>query len=111
MTPLRFRAGSKLGVTFFVAHNQDINVARNARGVEGVITEWRRVGIKSIVKDHWQDKSGRWRDSVYFYEIEPGPDENRVELDEYYVRGCFQIVRHEKDMSRALAAWKDFKAE
>ena len=107
---LRFRAGSKLGVSFQVSHPAIADLVRSGSVVEGTIPVWSCVGIRSIVKDHWQDKSGNWRDSIHFYEIEPAERNSRIQNDEFFLSGQFAIVRQEKDAVRALAAWKDFTA-
>lgn len=108
-SPLQFRAGNKFGVTFQVRHAQQIDVLKEGSTVQGTITDWARVGVRSILKDDWQDQAGRWHDSIRFYELEPGEEENRLELDEFYVAGRFKVVRQETNGTRATAAWKAFK--
>jgi hypothetical protein len=107
-SPLRFRLGSKFGIIFHARMPPTAAVTSPGKIAEGIVTEWSSVAVRSILKDHWQDKHGQWRDSVYFYEIAPGPDENRIECDEFYVAGMFAIVRHEKEFNRAVEAWKAF---
>ena len=108
--PLRFRAGNKFGMSFNVRHPPNATVARAGKFVEGTVHEWSAVGIRSIMKDHWQESSGRWRDSIHFYELVPDQHENRVELDEFFVAGGFKVIRRETEASRAHAAWREFKA-
>jgi hypothetical protein len=97
-------------VVFNVRHPPNATVARSGKLVEGTVHEWSAVGIRSILKDHWQDRSGRWRDSIYFYELAPDEHENRVEFDEFFVAGSFRVARQETEASRAQAAWRDFTA-
>lgn len=109
-SPLRFRAGSKFGVSFQVSPPATAEVIRKGKIVEGTVATWSRVGVRSILKDQWQDQSGRWRDSIYFYELEPAEHENRIECDEFFVSGPFAIALRETEALRAQAAWKAFSA-
>ncbi|MFZ5893403.1 MAG: hypothetical protein ACOY0T_20245 [Myxococcota bacterium] len=109
-SPLRFRIGSKFGIIFHARLPASAEIASRGKIVDGVVTEWASVAVRSILKDHWQDKHGQWRDSIYFYELAPGDEENRIAVDEFYVEGSFAIVRHEKDPNRAIEAWKAFVA-
>jgi hypothetical protein len=107
-SPLRFRVGSKLGVNFNLRLPPGAIVEKDGRKAEGTISEWSAIAVRSIVKDFWQDKSGAWRDSIHFYELAPGVEENRIGWDEFYIAGPFTIVRQEKDTQRANEAWKAF---
>jgi hypothetical protein len=107
-SPLRFRVGSKLGVSFALRLPPGAIVEKDGRKAEGTIAAWSAIGVRSIVKDFWQDKSGAWRDSIHFYELAPGADENRIACDEFYIAGPFTIVRTEKDANRANEEWKAF---
>jgi hypothetical protein len=105
---LNFRAGSKFGVTFQVRYAQQVAVTKQGSTVQGTITHWARVGVRTILKDDWQDDAGNWHDSIRFYELEPASDENRIALDEFYVAGPFVVTRREANGPRATAAWKAF---
>jgi hypothetical protein len=104
--PLRIHFGSKPGFAFNVRYAPTAAVTTE----DGVtsISAWSSVGVRSIVKNHWQDNAGVWRDSIYFYELGASDTENRISCDEFYVAGPFSIVRHEKDANRAQTAWRDF---
>lgn len=104
---LRIHFGSKPGFAFNVRYAPSVNVSTEDEVT--AITGWASVGVRSIIKDHWQDNSGTWRDSIHFYELVPGATEERIACDEFYVAGPFSVVRHEKDANRAQAAWRDFK--
>ena len=106
--PLHFRAGSKFGITFQVRHAGNAVLTQRGKIIEGDIPRWSRVGVRSIVKDQWQDKAGVWRDSIQFYELVPDGDNNRIDCDEFFVSGPFAILRHETVPTRALEAWRDF---
>ena len=107
--PLRFRSGSRQGRNFQLKCVRRADVVKQAGTQEGTIVDWACVGIRSVKKQNWQDLAGIWRDSVHFYEIAPGNEDSRVELDEYFVEGRFSIVRHVVDAQLALAAWHAFQ--
>ena len=107
-SPLHYRNGQKFGLVFSVRHTGDPERRSLGAGFEKIIHNWRTVGVRTIIKDHWQDGSGAWRDSIYFYELEPGLEENRIEQDEFYIAGRFSITRQEKNAAMALQAWKAF---
>jgi hypothetical protein len=109
-SPLRFRIGSKFGIIFHARLPPNAVVTTHGKVAEGTVSEWNAIAVRSILKDHWQDKHGQWRDSIYFYELAPGAEENRIECDEFYVVGGFVIVRMEKEGNRATEAWKGFAA-
>ncbi|MFZ5895538.1 MAG: hypothetical protein ACOY0T_31060 [Myxococcota bacterium] len=109
-SPLRFRVGTKFGIAFQARLPSNAQLVRKGTGAEGLLTDWAAVGVRSILKDHWQDGQGRWQDSVYFYELAPGDEDNRIAVDEFYVAGGFTIVRHETVPHRANDAWKAFVA-
>jgi hypothetical protein len=98
--------GSKFGVVFNVRHAGAADF--DPTTLQNALSEWRSVAVRSILKDHWQDRTGRWRDSIHFFELEPADEENRIELQEFYVAGRFRVVREETDAARAVAAWKAF---
>ena len=108
--PLHFRAGSKFGITFQVRHPGNAMITQQGKIIEGDIPSWSRVGVRSIVKDQWQDGAGVWRDSIQFYELVAGGENNRIDCDEFFVSGAFAILRHETEPARALASWKAFVA-
>jgi hypothetical protein len=56
----------------------------------------------------YQDLAGVWRDSVHFYEVAPADEENRIELDGYFVEGQFRVVGQVNDAQLALAEWRAF---
>ena len=107
-SPLHYRNGQKFGLVFSVRHAGEPEHRNLDVGFEKIILDWHAVGVRTILKDHWQDGAGQWRDSIYFYELEPGPEENRIEQDEFYIAGRFTIARQEKVAARALQAWKAF---
>jgi len=110
-SPLRFRVGSKLGFNFNLRLPPGAVVEKDGKKAEGTIAEWSSIGVRSIVKDFWQDKAGNWRDSIHFHELAPGEDENRITCDEFFVTGAFTVVREEKDANRANEAWRAFTAK
>jgi hypothetical protein len=107
--PLRYKAGSKLGIAFHVRYPLPVEALSNGQIAEGTIPSWRSVCVRTILKDRWKDAAGKWRDTVHFYELVPSDGENRIDVDEFYVAGRFEIVRHEKNATEALQAWKAFK--
>jgi len=108
-TPLRFRSGSRQGRNFQLKCVQRADVVKQAGTQEGTVVDWASVGIRSVKKQSWQDRAGVWRDSVHFYELVPADEENRVELDEYFVEGRFAVVRQVVDAQLALAEWHAFE--
>jgi len=106
--PLRFRSGSRQGRNFQVKCVHRVGVVKSGGTQEGQIIDWTSVGVRSVKKQNWQDRSGTWRDSVYFYELAPGEEENKIALDEYFVEGRFTVVRQEADAQRATGAWHAF---
>jgi hypothetical protein len=40
----------------------------------------------------------------------PADEENRIELDEYFVEGWFRIAHEEREVQLALAKWHAFQA-
>ena len=109
--PLRFRSGSKFGFIFHVKHADDVEAVRVGGALEGTIVHWSKVAVRTIVKDEWQDNSGQWRDSIRVYVLEPGDEESRLTLDEYYIEGRFKIALRESDTGRVLTLWKEFRPE
>ena len=108
-TPLRFRSGSKLGRNFQLKHVPSGTVIKDGGARLGVLTDWAAVALRSVKKHNWQDAAGNWRDTVYFYELAPADEVNRIEFDEYFVEGCFRVVRQETDAERAVDAWHAFQ--
>ena len=106
--PLQLHFGSKSGFAFNVRYAPTVDV--QTQGGVTTIAGWSSVGVRSIIKNHWQDNAGAWRDSIHFYELGAAEVENRISCDEFYVAGPFRIVRHEKDANRAQAAWREFTA-
>jgi len=107
-TPLRFRSGSKLGRNFQVKHVSVAPVIKDGGARIGEVADWSAVAVRSVKKKSWQDAAGNWRDSVYFYELAPASEDNKIAFDEYFIEGRFSIVRHETDAERARDAWHDF---
>jgi len=107
--PLRFRSGSKLGRNFQLKHVPSGTVVKDRGARLGVLTDWSAVALRSVKKHNWQDAAGNWRDTVYFYELAPADEVNRIEFDEYFVEGGFRIVRQETDAERAVDEWHAFQ--
>lgn len=68
---------------------------------KGHFQGWSRAAVKSVMKEH---------NSIFFWEIEPGPDENVIEMDEFYIRGHFRIVRKLTERKAARTAFLEFEA-
>ena|SRR5688500_9454363 len=107
--PLKFRSGNRTGRNFQIKCVQRADVVSEGGAKVGNIVEWEAVGVRSVKKQSWQDQAGNWRDSVHFYELAPSDEENRIQLDEFFVEGRFKVVRTETDVQRALAAWHEFE--
>ncbi len=94
--------GNAPGYSFSVSC--DAEFERDEKGPHGMtkgeFRGWTRAAVKSVQKDH---------NSIFFWEIEPGPDESVIEMDEFYVRGRFRIVRKLTERKAARTAFLEFE--
>lgn len=102
--------GSSKGRSVRVASDGEMDVSQvkvdGFKAFEGEITAWTRLGIIFGTKNG--EPGG---DSYRFFELEPGPEFQRLHLDHvYYVEGFVEVREKAYGRAHANSSFKAFKA-
>ncbi len=100
-TPLEVRCGAEEGATFKVKTPIALSGRTKSKNVvTGLAEGWKRIAVLASKGD-----------SARLFVLEPAKGSNLVSLDNFFVRGKFDIVVTENNAARAREAFKKFVAE
>jgi len=98
---VRVRVGSKEGYSFQLKAPADLEATtKDGRAIEGVVVPgWRRLAIMA---------GDKREDSYRVFVLEPGDEDRRVDLDEFFVVGRF-VVAAQDSGRQARERWAGFE--
>jgi len=101
---LQVAVGGAKGISLSVKHTGNLSDTSKKEGIlSGTLaTHWERVAVLTSASEG-EEKSQR------LFILEPGGEENVVELGPLFVRGRFRVASKENNSRLALDAWKEFE--
>ena len=100
--PVDVRMGSKPGVSMRIKHDGTF-VKRDKTGsiITGTLEDWTELAVITNLK-----ATDDGYDSLRFYRLVPGGEVNQVRLDDFWVRGSFELIEIIHEPAEAHEAFR-----